>query len=203
MFTLFTPTFLGSVYGISYVHLHINTSQLSLWDYAEWQFSLPRLAQTPLKSQNLPTLFRGLPEILPTWDLTSAAVWLRRPPKGSVFSCRASFITTIMNTCERTFGSPALSCWPSWLWMCNNKVPRELSGLGDHWRTTWRQVVASISPTWQPSAHTLLLCPPNDPQDFWSWSCEKSFSHFHFCRLEAQRAAAGEGCVARPMWELH
>lgn len=51
---------------ISYVHLHINTSQLSLWDYAEWQFSLPRLAQTPLKSQNLPTLFRGLPEILPT-----------------------------------------------------------------------------------------------------------------------------------------
>lgn len=57
-------------------------------------------------------------------------------------------------------GSPALYCWPSWLWMWNNKVPRELSGLGDHWRTTWRQVVASIFPTWQPFAHTLLLYPP-------------------------------------------
>lgn len=102
-----------------------------------------------------------------TWELTSASLWAAHAchfltPSGRAILHHWHPQTQMNLFCESP--SDALSAlynWPSWLWIWNNNVPGEHSGVkglaeGDKW---W---LPSSPPgrSTPPNAHTLLLCPP-------------------------------------------
>lgn len=141
-----------------------------------------------------------------TWELTSASLWAAHAchfltPPGRAILHHWHPQTQMNLFCESL--SDALSAlynWPSWLWMWNNNVPGEHSGVkglaeGDKW---WLPSSPPGDPTLTHSSSV-----PQRPAEVWIvrlWTIHRSFP---VLPTWSPTSCSREGCVVWPMPVQH